>query len=275
MNQKITSEDGETKVDPELTRMLSVTRRLPPLKILQPIPKWMKRRYLRRPRQMLVTDVLGFKMCLNPQEYVDSLILFAPQLYDPGEISFLKRRLKNGDVFLDIGAHIGFYSLHASGAVGPEGTVIAIEAAPKTFKRLQQNVELNGMTNVRCLNLGVSDKRETLRLNVNPGANQGSNSFRRNYAQGVDVECLPLLEVLREQGIKTVAGAKLDIEGFEYPVLSRFFNDADQSRYPKFVVIELNWKYYPKDARKTLELLRAKGYQVHRASKSNYLMVRP
>lgn len=54
---------------------------------------------------------------------------------------FLTHFLKNGDVVLDAGAHVGFYSLLASTLVGPGGKVIAVEASPAAFTLLQHNTK--------------------------------------------------------------------------------------------------------------------------------------
>jgi len=65
---------------------------------------------------------------------------------------------KEGDVFIDIGAHIGRYTLEAAKAVGEKGKVIAIEPHPSNFKILNENIKLNNLNNVITLNwlLGVA-----------------------------------------------------------------------------------------------------------------------
>ncbi|MDQ2733121.1 MAG: FkbM family methyltransferase [Armatimonadota bacterium] len=264
---------ASNEIDSELASLLRVTRRLPRTKRVREIPRRLWQRYIRMPRKALVADVLDFRMHLNPMDYSDGSILFAPQLYNAEEICFLKERLKRGDIFLDVGAHIGFYSLCVSGIVGFEGIVLAIEADPDTVQRLRYNIELNRMTNIRCVHRGVSDRREVLRLGQDTLLNSGSNSFHSDkFMKGIDIQCMPLLQILEEQQITKVAGAKFDIEGFECCVLSQFFKDAAPSLYPRFLVVELNWKYYPEQATSALELLKGRGYRVHQALKSNYLL---
>lgn len=65
-------------------------------------------------------NVLGFLMNLTPGEYVDDILLQKPDGYDAEEFAYLFKHLKSGDIFLDVGAYIGLYSLVASKAVGEQ-----------------------------------------------------------------------------------------------------------------------------------------------------------
>src|ERR1051325_3193678 len=55
---------------------------------------------------------------------------------------------KQGDIVVDVGAHIGKYTIIASKRVGANGKVIAIEAHPGNYEMLNRNIKLNGLTNV-------------------------------------------------------------------------------------------------------------------------------
>lgn len=76
---------------------------------------------------------------------------------EPGVIYFISQRLRPGDVFLDIGAWIGIYSLLASRLVGPSGQVYAFEPDPIARSNLEENVRLNEAWNVKIVPLGLSD----------------------------------------------------------------------------------------------------------------------
>jgi hypothetical protein len=54
----------------------------------------------------------------------------------------------------------------------------------------------------------------------------------------VEVECLPLSAVPEKAGVTRIHGMKLDIEGFEFRVLKRFFEEVAESLYPGFVLVE-------------------------------------
>lgn len=76
--------------------------------------------------------------------------------YEETERSFVRRVLRKGDIFVDVGANIGIYSVLAAKAVGPSGVVYAFEPVGKIFERLVNNVQLNHFKNVRCYRLGLS-----------------------------------------------------------------------------------------------------------------------
>jgi FkbM family methyltransferase len=232
----------------------------------------LKRFYLRERRDAVEADVLGFRMKLEPAECIDGGLLFYPHLYEHHEIAFLKRNLRSGDVFLDIGANIGFYSLIASPIVGNQGMVLAIEADPYNYQKLIMNLKVNNIENVQALNVGVSDKEEILRLGLNVTGNRGGNSFLSTSKHGIHVNCHPLSALLKNNHIEKIGGAKFDIEGFEFRVLDGFFNDADHSLYPNFIIIEQNPEFKEKAGGNAIDLLMGKGYHIERAGKLNCIM---
>jgi FkbM family methyltransferase len=68
--------------------------------------------------------------------------------YEPVLTEFIRRHVKQGDVCLDVGANIGYFSLLLAQRVAPSGKVIAIEAAPDTVRRLRANLELNAAESI-------------------------------------------------------------------------------------------------------------------------------
>lgn len=258
----------------ELRFILFITRKLPQIKGMIRIGKLFRNFYLRKERKDIIVDVFNFKMRLLPNEsFSNSACLFFPQLYDFQEVRFLNKNLKSGDVFIDIGAHIGFYSLIASNLVGKKGKVLAIEATPNTYQRLDYNIKLNSIGNIISISVGVSDKAEILRLNINK-EQQGKNSFLEWQPEGVNVQCFPLNDILQKNSIDKIGGLKIDIEGFEYKVLSHFFNAASINLHPKFIIIEHKKEIAEKTGNNILELLKKYGYRENFHSGSNYVMVK-
>jgi len=139
-------------------------------------------------------EALGFELHLSPSESVcQRELVFYPELYDRAEIAFLRSVLEPGDTFADVGAHIGIYSLVASQLVGDTGRVLAVEAAPDTARQLTHHIEVNHARNVTVRQLGVSDCRESMQLEVNP-SNSGGNRLRALSAGRQAIECFPLCE---------------------------------------------------------------------------------
>ncbi|NTU86363.1 MAG: FkbM family methyltransferase [Chloroflexales bacterium] len=264
--------DGQ---DPGLRLVLSLTHRLSPrVRGAGRLAQALARLYSLRLRGPQEGTIRGFRMRLDPSEFLERVLLFYPQYWDAAEISFLERSLRPGDTFVDIGAHVGFYTLAAARAVAPGGLVLSAEAAPTTYRKLCHNLALNGVSNVRAVQRGVADQAQTLRLGLNGAGNRAANSFLFPSPQSVAVPCAPLLDLLREQGIDRVAGAKLDIEGFEHRVLARFLADAAPALWPAFLIVERNPAWVAAAGGDVVELLKAYGYSIYGTHDHNHIMVR-
>ena len=231
--------------------------------------------YCRKKRPEVIADVLGHRMILDPHECVDGQILFCPHLYGRREIRHLRRYLAIGDSFLDAGANIGFYSLIAAQIVGGTGRVLAVEADPGNFDRLEAHVRLNDAQHIISLsNVGLSDRSETLRLGLNLTGNRGGHSFLRKGSEGVMVQCRSLLDVLGEHRFDRIDVAKFDIEGFEFKVLRAFLEGAPRDLMPRTMLLEQNDEHLRLGAGDALRLLREHGYTVRMIKDRDYLAER-
>src|SRR5262249_25416707 len=197
---------GTAPEPPVILRAL--TRRLPGIRGIGILGNFARDFYARRPRPPVVADVLGLRMTLDPMENVDGTLLFCPQLYDRREIKALLTALRPGDVFVDVGAHIGFYTLQAARRVGEGGRVVAIEADPETAKRLEGNVGLNPGVRVQIATIAVSDEDGTARFAVNTSGNRSGSSLLVGSDTTVEVRCRPLAAVLADAGVTRVDGMK-------------------------------------------------------------------
>jgi FkbM family methyltransferase len=72
------------------------------------------------------------------------------------------QRIRPGGTFIDIGAHVGYFSLMAAAKVGPDGTIYAVEAGPDNFALLCENVRVNGFENIHPIHCAAWDKEEAL-----------------------------------------------------------------------------------------------------------------
>lgn len=102
--------------------------------------------------------------------------LFLDGQFEPSETRLVERLLRPGMVVVDIGAHVGYYSLLAAKAVGDTGKVFSFEPEPRNFALLQRNIELNGLQNVTAVRKGVSDRTGPMELHVDR-VNQGGHSL--------------------------------------------------------------------------------------------------
>ena len=177
---------------------------------------------------------------------------------------------KEGDTVIDVGAHMGRYTITSSKYVGPNGKVIAIEAHPYNFKMLQCNISLNGLTNVTAVNCALYSKRDKIKLYL-PDEKEGytmHHSVMSNYLitkydekieqNFIEVQAYALDELLETSGIKQVNWIKIDVEGAEYEVLKGAKEVLSASKRIS-ILVEIHGKdtYEP-----TIELLRANNFKI-------------
>jgi FkbM family methyltransferase len=145
-----------------------------------------------------------------------------------------------GDIVVDIGAHIGPYTLIAAKRVGPKGRIVSIEADHDNFNILNLNISLNKLTNVIALNYAVYSKEETINLYLPSKKEQSSytkyNTVMADRAIGetnfIKVKANTLDWILHENGIKyeEVNWIKIDVEGAEFEVLKGARDVLSKSR---------------------------------------------
>ena len=120
-------------------------------------------RYMNEQLHPEFVEIDGNKIYLDEN---DSLFLSSSILHEKTIVNLVKNEIKKGDVVIDIGAHIGYYTVLFAKLVGPEGRVFAFEASPTNFEVLKKNVSVNGYQNVILNNKAVSDKNGKLTLYI-------------------------------------------------------------------------------------------------------------
>lgn len=127
-------------------------------------------------------------------------------------------------IIIDVGAHVGTFSLLASSKV-PDGKVFAIEASADTFNFLRINVALNRAINISTHHLALLDKRGVCTLHHDWG-NWGHTAVKRLSNRGEAVECCSLAEFMDDNGIVHCDFIKLNCEGAEFPILLNSSRDT-------------------------------------------------
>jgi FkbM family methyltransferase len=139
-----------------------------------------------------------------------------------------------GEIFLDVGAHIGKYTLRAAKTVGDEGLVVAIEAHPLNYQTLKKNIDLNKSQNVIALNLAAW--KEDCKLKFFLGSASGWHSAKADSGCGsLEVDARTMDHVLEKLGVGLANWVKIDVEGAEYEVLCGLEETITKNR-PKIVV---------------------------------------
>lgn len=146
--------------------------------------------------------------------------------FEPNEFCLLDSLLEPGSTFVDVGANEGFYSLFAARRVAPHGRVFAFEPSPRERLRLERNIRINDLHDVRVFSEGLAEAPGNAVLHIADREHSGLNSLGEFGYSGVErvgnVEILlTTLDCLRKRGeIPRVDVLKMDVEGAEMRVLS-------------------------------------------------------
>ena len=108
-------------------------------------------------RLLTVTLDQGFRMRLDLEDAEQRKVYFFGHYHERYEAALVARLLDPGEVFWDVGANVGYFSLVAAAAVGETGEVVAFEPGAASLERLTENVSLNPDQNIRIFNLAVAE----------------------------------------------------------------------------------------------------------------------
>ncbi len=172
-------------------------------------------------------------------------------------MAFVLHLIRPDDLFIDVGANVGSYTILACGAKKARG--ICIEPVPATFGRLCDNLRVNNlMASVQAINAGVSDQEGELRFTADQDAMNHILSESEQSSNAVRVKVVPLDRLLANE---TPTFLKIDVEGYETPVLR---GAAKTLANPSLrsIIIELNGSgsRYGYEESGLLELLTGHGF---------------
>ena len=153
---------------------------------------------------------------------------------------FIAQTLRQGEVFVDVGANLGYFTLLAANAVGRSGHVYSFEPEPRNFALLQSNAALNDFTHVTARQFAIGAQSGEARLHLSD-ANLGAHSLveLEGLGQGLRVPILTLSEALGQEK-RAVDMIKIDIQGLELAVLRGAEPLIDTQRRKPRIVMEFN-----------------------------------
>jgi FkbM family methyltransferase len=165
----------------------------------------------------------GMLMHLDPQEW-SQIAMLARHQHEPLTSKLIESLLQPSDTFIDVGSHVGWFSLLAARKVGKKGKVISIDPQPYNCERVMTNAMLNGFDNVLVVPTALGDAndfvtvaqqtaRDKARFTLaGPGVNDTSVRY---YCPTTRLDTL-----LARLGVTSAKLMKLDVEGFERQVLA-------------------------------------------------------
>lgn len=173
----------------------------------------------------------------------------AGRLYESETSNFLGSILEPGDTVIDIGAHVGYFTMLASALVGPAGRVFAFEPERVNYAQLLEHVVINRATNVVPLHMAVGAVPSVADFFVNADNDGGHalwevgrhpfNERTRATGETRKVFVTSLDTFFGERDIRGLKAIKIDAEGAEFAILVGAANLLARQHVP-FIIAEVN-----------------------------------
>lgn len=237
------------------------------------------RRLLKDPVRTFIYYIMQYVAYIKPYKvhkktlWGDTMSYYLPEggmvyyygFFEANLSNFFVNFLKEGDVFFDIGAHVGYYSVLASRLVGDGGKVIGFEPTPRTFTSLLENTE--GKNNVEVYNNAVlNEEKEIIFFDYGPKYS-AFNSFKKRESDAIffkdKVESFKVktisIDMFCKENTLSPTFIKIDAEGSEYLILEAMSYVLDNSR-PVITVEVSNDGDLLENSLKSVKILQNKGY---------------
>jgi FkbM family methyltransferase len=181
----------------------------------------------------------NFYMYLNPQEHIQQqLFWYGSYESEIGEL--LTRIIKAGDVFLDVGANIGYFSLLVA-KTEPAAKVFAFEPSSHAFEKLEKHIKDNDLKNIVAINAAVGENDETGILFLADADNEGMSSLKEpeNYSgKKQEIKIISPDNWFIRSGLEIISIIKIDVEGSELAALKGMKNII--AEFHPLIVTEIN-----------------------------------
>jgi FkbM family methyltransferase len=154
------------------------------------------------------------------------------------ETSIVRKHVRSGNTFLDIGANIGWFTLLACSLIGPGGRVLSFEPAQGAFRSLKHNLAVNNFQQATVFNEALGAQRGTAFLYAHETGEPGSNSMFAG-TERAPLEAISVRngdETLEEAGITHIDFCKIDVEGAECEVLKGLSKTLAQKRIATLMI---------------------------------------
>lgn len=200
---------------------------------------------------------------LNSTGYVDRCIMESG-VFEPLSTQVVQQLVKPGDIVLDVGANIGYYTVMLSRLVGEQGKVICFEPTSHYGRVLEKNIQANGLQNVETVRVGLSDKAQELEIQI--GEHSATlhvpGNKKLNFSE--KIQLLPLDVYLDDHPLARIDFIKIDVDGHE-PL---FLAGAKETlnRHEPVILLEISHLHYLNAgymAWEFYDLLKNEGYYIY------------
>jgi FkbM family methyltransferase len=221
----------------------------------------------------------GYDLWLNNTGYIDRQII-AKGEFEPASTRAIKRFVKEGDVVIDVGANIGYYTVLMSRLAGASGKVIAFEPTRHFGGVLAENIAVNKLGNVEVVSSGLSNRAQEMLIDIGPSSATLHSPAGFDAILGhEEITLTTLNDFVKQRAPEKIDFIKVDIDGHE-PL---FFDGAWDAleKYSPIIIFEVSHLHYLEAgvaAWDFYDLVRSKGYKFYHEddfaeikSKENFL----
>ena len=240
-------------------------------------------RYLQNPSSASICEVnlpyVG--LVQTPQNDLVGKLL-QENLFEGSEQAFLWLYLQPGDTFFDCGAHIGVFSCIAAKKLENSGRIIGFEPIESNINLYRKNLENLGCQCFSAIQVGLSNQVGSAKLFLGKSGLSAYSTFAAGAQlheqiseNSVLVDQVTLDQIVEEYSITEVALAKLDVEGWEIPVLQGARQSIAKGVFPLWMVefTEENAIAAGKTTQELFELLESFGYTICRFDPTDLILV--
>ena len=190
----------------------------------------------------------GFNMYLDNKDPGISYTLKGSKLFkkwhrEPEFMDIMQSEVSPGDVAFDLGANIGYASLHLAKFVGNSGMVYAVEPSPRNFEILTESIKLNGWEDkVQASSIGISDRSGAGQLYLAEASNLNSFKETKYSKHCIDIKVSSIDDFFKERRFPNFI--KMDIEGAEVKALAGIDDILRHKNSTIKILMEIHPMYY-------------------------------
>lgn len=210
----------------------------------------------------------GYFFCMKTDNECGKAIL-KDGIFEHSLIEWCQQYLSPNGTFIDVGAHMGTYSIILSPYCKH---VYAFEAQGSTFESLNRGIDANKISNIIAENIGIGSKEEMLSLS-HVSEDGGGSSLLTNISDMTGLKTLSqeTVEVvpLDSYEINNINLIKIDVEGFELEVFKGAVKTLERNNYPPIVFEAWSNEWYQEQREELFDYARGLGYNVHKVGGSD------
>jgi len=192
-------------------------------------------------------------------------------VYEKEVLKIIIKKLSPEDIFIDIGANIGAFSIMIAKRLSPGGKVIAVEPSKRIIPYLKHNIEENRLKNIKLLEYAVTDQNNSsITFYDAPLEKFGMGSVFQTFHDNPDfVKTRTLDSIIEEDGVGNIKLIKVDVEGCEALVFKGGAHILSSIKAPIIIFEFCDWAeerapgYKPGDAQ---AILNKYGYRIWKVS---------